>query len=120
MIIRGLFQLERFTQLQIVGGIAYPGLKQSWLSLPACCGLVVEAEGVLAKSDADVLALARLQTHLAEAFQLLERTVDRGLGIVHIELYGLRSGSLTDVLYLYGEGDGARQLSSMPCRHADC
>ena len=78
------------------------------------CLLVIEAKGVFADGDGDILAFARLQIHFTEAFQLLYRTVYTGLVIMYVELYNLSA------CHSPGVSDVHRNLKAVVSGDAAC
>lgn len=63
-----LFEDESLAQREPVGGITHQRRERAGLCCPAMLRLAVEAQGIAADGDADVLALAGLEEHFWKPF----------------------------------------------------
>ena len=100
-------QFERNLTRQIVGSRSHKCLKSTWFGSPLALCLVVEAEGIAADGQRDILTLAWLEEDFLESFQLFHGAIYRALLVADVELNSLATGTATRI------GDIDRELTQL-------
>ena len=97
-------KFKRTFACQTVGGRTYQCLKDSRLCRPPAFSLVVETQRLLVDCEVHLTGLAWLEEDLLEGFQLLDRTIDRGLLVADVKLNGLGTSLAAGIRHADGEG----------------
>src|SRR5215470_19800225 len=110
-----LTERERPLQRSVVGGSSDQDRELSWIRPPLSAWDVVVGKRAPIQRQHHALGFPRLQVHLGESLQLLDRTGQAGMRVNNVHFCHFSTFTLAAVAHIEQHGNGLAQIAGLRC-----